>query len=292
MRHITLITLAILTIGTGCADKQAELAPAKDAPVAMESTHEAFAPGDRSHMAANSPETSTTRSTPSRERKVIRSANISVSVDAPHDKTAEIEGVVETLGGFIVSSSLYGTSESGSSSLTIRVPADGFHQALDRFRSLGDVRSETVSGKDVTEEFVDLKARLDVQRNLETRYLTLLSEATTIADTLAVEEELARVRTEIERMEGRKQFLQDQVAMSTIQLEVVSPAQAHDDSALGEIGEAFADSGEIAVAVVAGAIRVAAALIPIGLILGLLGFAVIRLFSSIRDRKSAKATEG
>jgi hypothetical protein len=85
------------------------------------------------------------------------------------------------------------------------------------------VESENVQGNDVTEEFYDLTARLENKKKAEKRYQEILSSARTTKDILEVEQALASVREEIERFEGRKRFLSDQVAMSTINVILHEP---------------------------------------------------------------------
>ncbi len=282
MRLRNLLILLAVLVSTSCAKMADSEAPA---PPAMATKAEESVSSSLAKESPNAQFGGEQQSGEQTERLIIRNANLTVVSDSPTEQVAIIQGITQTLGGFIVSSSSYGSGDHASTDLTIRVPADGFEQAMKQFRGLGEVDSETISGQDVTEEFVDIQARLKVQRSLEGRYIGLLAESNTIADTLAVENELARVRQEIERMEGRTKYLRDQASMATIQLHMRPEATAS-NSAFSEIGEAFEDSGEIIIAVIAGTIRVAAALLPIALMLTIFGFVAIRLFSRIRKRRA------
>ncbi|MGI8979972.1 MAG: DUF4349 domain-containing protein [Pirellulaceae bacterium] len=99
----------------------------------------------------------------------------------------------------------------------VRVPAEGVQKFLDQTAGLGLTQYRGLSADDVTEEFVDLAARTKSKQQLETRLLELVAaKAGDIRDLASLETELARVREEIERMEGRVRYLSDRVAMSTI----------------------------------------------------------------------------
>jgi Domain of unknown function (DUF4349) len=104
-----------------------------------------------------------------------------------------------------------------ASRVTFRVPAERFDEALSGAQGLAQkVLSRTVSGDDVTEEFVDIESRL---RNLEAtrdRLLTFLEKADKVEDALKVNESLSQIQGEIEQARGRKQFLQQSAALSTI----------------------------------------------------------------------------
>jgi hypothetical protein len=99
----------------------------------------------------------------------------------------------------------------------VLVPADSFDNVLDHISGLGVPESTSVDSEDVSEEFVDLDARIANKRRLEAELLTLLDERDgQLKDVIAVKQELSSVREEIERMEGRLRFLRDQVALTTI----------------------------------------------------------------------------
>ncbi len=101
--------------------------------------------------------------------------------------------------------------------LTVRVPAPQFDAAFALLRASGRVLAEWRQAEDVTEEFVDLGIRLDNAIKSRDRLLEVLAKATKVEDVLAVEKELRRLTEEIERMEGRRKFLADRVAMATIE---------------------------------------------------------------------------
>jgi hypothetical protein len=106
----------------------------------------------------------------------------------------------------------------------VRVPAKHFDDALAAARALGRVLGESRQANDVTEEFVDLGIRIDTARKARDRLLEVLQKAEKVEDILKVEAELRRLTEEIERMEGRRKLLADQVALATLQLQLFAIA--------------------------------------------------------------------
>jgi hypothetical protein len=122
------------------------------------------------------------------------------------------------------------------------------------------------TGKDVTEEFIDLDARLRTQRALEAQFLEIMKRADKVSDALEVQTQLAAVRTEIERVEGRRRFLENQAALSTINVTLQPPASLVNVNTSGffaGIKSAFGDGIDIAAAIILGIIRFGIALLPV-----------------------------
>ena len=137
------------------------------------------------------------------------------------------------------------SDEAPQANLTIRVPQEQFSTALERLRRLGTAVTEQVGVQDVTADVVDLEARLRSAQREEESLLSLLDRVTGVADVLAIERELARVRTEIERFEGQLQFLEDRVALATISVFLFTravpqgePPAASLDLEVGDVGRA------------------------------------------------------
>ncbi len=167
--------------------------------------------------AANAP-MSNQSGQPPVERLVIKNADLSMEVSSVRDAESSIRTRVGELGGYIVRVETSGTdSDQMTARITFRVPADRFEEALAGVQGLAQkVHSRSVSGDDVTEEFVDLDARL---RNLEAtrdRLITLLDQATRVEDALQVNSALSDVQGEIEQIRGRMQYLQRSAALSTV----------------------------------------------------------------------------
>lgn len=110
--------------------------------------------------------------------------------------------------------------------MVIRVPTENFASLLDSIsRGVAYFDVKDISQRDVTEEFVDIQARLKTKRELENRYLELLAKAKNVGEMLEIERELANIREEIEAKQGRLNYLQNQVSLSTINLEFYTITQ-------------------------------------------------------------------
>ena len=229
-------------------------------------------------------------------RRVIRTAELSVETDTPEVAVSKLTALANAKAGFVVSSETSRWTDSDgaetvSTTLVFRVPAAAFDEALAVVRALGTrVSSEKVTGQDVTEEYVDLEARVRAQRAVEEQYLGVLKDARTIPDILAVEQKLGEVRTEIERAEGRRRFLENQTSLSTITVHVAKHLAALDTSGPGfgrSVREAAHDSVVVAIAIVNGAIRTVGVIVPVGALVGLPLWLALRAW--LRRRAKARA---
>ena len=151
------------------------------------------------------------------ERLLIYRGDIRVEVARPEDASRAFLDTVKAWGGYL-------QSQSGAT-VTVRVPAAKFDDALAAVRGMGRVLDESRQANDVTEEYLDLGIRLDTARKARDRLLEVLQKAEKVEDILKVEAELRRLTEEIERMEGRKQLLADQVAMATLQATFVAKVE-------------------------------------------------------------------
>ena len=218
-------------------------------------------------------------------RKIIRDADLTLEVGAPAEVQRKITSIAESLGGFVVTSESKQRQTGDAKqelevNLVIRVPATQFGSALDQIRNTGSrVIQEKISGQDVTEEFIDLEARLKTQKALESQFLEIMKQANKVADALEVQRQIAEVRTEIEKLEGRKRFLENRASLSTITVNLQSPtAIAVNTSGFGRnIREAVADSVDVAVAIVLFLIRFVIVMIPILILVILPGWFLARL---------------
>ncbi|MEW6229321.1 MAG: DUF4349 domain-containing protein [Bacillota bacterium] len=160
-------------------------------------------------------------------RKVIKDANLSVEVSSFKDGSSRAAAICEAQGGYIQSSSAQASKgDLRSGTIVLRVPADKFEAVLRDVENLGKVRSKEVAGRDVTEEYVDLEARLSNWQQQEKQLLVIMGKASKVSDVLQVQAELGRVREEIERITGRLKYLNSQIAFSTIRVELFEPSVA------------------------------------------------------------------
>jgi len=158
------------------------------------------------------------------ERKIVKSGRISLEVESVVTAMDEIASIADELGGYVVSSDKYETDEGPSANMNIRIPVEKFDQAFDRLRQLAiDVPHESTDSIDVTEEYVDLQARLRNLEATESQYLALLERAETVEDTIQVWHELSNIRGQIEQIEGRMKYLERTSDMSFIQISLSEP---------------------------------------------------------------------
>jgi hypothetical protein len=218
------------------------------------------------------------------ERKIIRNATLSLEVEQPSKTMQRVASIAESRGGFVVTSeSRQQTGASGERAyevitLDLRVPSAQFDAALTDIRAAGtSVTSEKISGKDVTEEYIDLEARLRTQKALEAQLLEIMKGAREVADAISVQRELTNVRTEIERVEGRRRFLENQSSLSTINVTLQPPAPlVNTRGFFHSIGSAFGEGIDIAAAITLFLIRALLALLPVALFIGLPIYLLLR----------------
>ncbi|MCD6599853.1 MAG: DUF4349 domain-containing protein [Dehalococcoidia bacterium] len=158
------------------------------------------------------------------ERKIVKSGRISLEVESVVTTMGEIASIADELGGYVVSSDKYETDEGPSANMNIRIPVEKFDQAFDRLRQLAiDVPHESTDSMDVTEEYVDLQARLHNLQATESQYLALLEKAESVEDTIQVWRELSNIREQIEQIEGRMKYLERTSDMSFIHISLSEP---------------------------------------------------------------------
>ncbi len=150
------------------------------------------------------------------DRLIIKTGHLSVVVEDVVDTIGEVSRFAQANGGFVVSSNVseFGLAPTGS--VVVRIPSALFDVGILQVKSMGEMKSESVTGRDVTEEFVDLEAQLSNLRATETQFLEIMKRAFKIEDILAVQRELTNVRSRIERTEGQMKYLRESADLSTI----------------------------------------------------------------------------
>jgi hypothetical protein len=211
---------------------------------------------------------------------VIRTGQATLEVRSLDDAITRVRQLAQQVGGFVANSSVQsGRDRVRSASIEIKVPASRFDELVTGLSPIGKVESVNTAAEDVGEEFVDLTARANNSRRLEARLLDLLATRTgKLADVLEVEQQLARVREEIERYDGRLRYLRTRAAVSTLTVAVHEPSPLL-AARPGEspMREAFEDAWRNFVGFTAGFIAVLGVAIPLAL-LGWLAWVVLRRF--------------
>jgi hypothetical protein len=210
------------------------------------------------------------------DRKIIQNAQLTIELDDPHAAQRQLAVIAQTHGGFIVASeaTVQNTVTAPTTIVTVvmRVPAAQFTATLERIRGLGGhIPQDKTTGQDVTEEYIALEARIRTQKALEAQMLDILKRAGRISDAIEVQNQIATVRTEIERLEGRQRFLANQAALSTINVTLRTPAPVViTTTAHGfwhQVKQAFGDGIDLASNITLGIIQFVILLIPIVLLI-------------------------
>lgn len=162
------------------------------------------------------------------ERLVIRNANLSIVVDSPEQRLDVIATMADRMGGFVVSSNVYQTDlgtgiQVPTISITIRVPAEDFQQALDEIRAdTIDVPTFSESGQDVTAEYTDLQSRLRNMQDAEVLLRQIMEEATRTEDILNAFNQLNSITEQIEILKGQIQYYEESAALSAISVQIIA----------------------------------------------------------------------
>ena len=225
------------------------------------------------------------------KRMIIRSGTMSMEVDSYDETEAKIKDIVRNFGGYLTNSnSKLNADGKKQGSITIRVSSDKFDGMIADLSKVGKVMNQNISGKDVTEEYMDADARLKTQRELESRLLKLLEEKTAkLTDVVEVEQKLANVRENIEKTEGRMKYLKDQASYSTLTVAVYEPSMINTSTGGGffyELGQAVKKGLSGFTSVLAGLITIVIALLPLIIIALIIIYFVMRY---LKKRKLAKA---
>jgi hypothetical protein len=160
------------------------------------------------------------------ERMVIHTVELRLIVKDTQVSLQAVQSLADEMGGYVARSRTWHTEAQLSASLTLRIPADQLNTALEKLRALAlEVDGESITGEDVTQEYVDLEARLRNEEAYEKELLALLTETrertSDAEDILAVYERLTEVRGRIEQIKGRMQYLENMSAMATITVELI-----------------------------------------------------------------------
>jgi len=210
---------------------------------------------------------------------IIRNGTASIEVDSLEAGLAALRRLTAQVGGFVANTSLQsGRDQLRQATLELKVPAQRFDDLTGGLQPLGKVEYVNVTAEDVGEEFVDITARVANGRRLEDRLVDLLATRTgRLQDVLAVERELARVREEIERHEGRLRYLKSRAALSTlaVTLHEARPIVG-DHPGYSIIGEAFRQAWRNCVQLVAGLIAAMGLVVPVAALGGAAIFLVRR----------------
>ena len=161
------------------------------------------------------------------DRMVIRTAQLALEVSDIEPVLAQVRQIAQQGGGFVSGSSTrvekVNDQDRTIADLTIQVRSDTVDSTLSALRALGKVTTETSGSQDVTEEYIDLDSNLRNLQASEAAILKLMDKATRVEDVLSLQRELTTIRGQIERIQGRKRFLERRTDMATIAVSLRLP---------------------------------------------------------------------
>lgn len=156
------------------------------------------------------------------QRLIVRTANLSIVVQDTHQALRRISALATQMGGFVVTSQTSKVEQATRGAITIRVPAEKFDEALQQIEALAtDVETRDIRGEDVTEQYVDLQARLRNLEATEAQLQRIMERADKIEDVLNVYRQISETRGQIEQVKGRIQFLEQSAALSSIAVDLI-----------------------------------------------------------------------
>ena len=320
MNRLTLFAIVSVALFSGCGDRSASELSAGKASISVANAavveDRRFANANASNAAANAAPAVRTVQQPGRtqavlatqptslnqaqrsqeppaatDRKVIRNAELNLESDTPDEVQRAIGGIAERKGGFVVEAQQNITDKTSLKRdtvlISVRVPADKFADTLDEIRlSAERVVSENVKGEDVTEEFIDVEARLKAKKALEQQFMEIMKRAHSVEDALNVQSELADVRSEIERIEGRKRFLENQSSMSTIRIKLQTPEAISrtSDGFSDKLSTSFGTGLDFALNFVLGFVTFLVGALPLALFVGVPAYFIVRAVMKRRSR--------
>jgi len=224
MRKLALLIAAPLLLVTACSaagttTQGRSSEGGAPAPAAVDSV------SGYSGNAASAPDKGIPTVVVSADRNLILTAKIDMRSKDPWATSDRAQAIASGLGGDVLNLTQSGSGDARSASLTIRVPSSRFADALQQLRTLeGEIQTSGVSAQDVTDQFVDLQARLAAKQAEEQRYLAILTKANTIDEILKVDASLSNVRTQIEQLTGQINSIKQRTDYSTISMSIATIA--------------------------------------------------------------------
>ncbi|PXA68411.1 DUF4349 domain-containing protein [Cryobacterium arcticum] len=210
------IALAALLLA-GCTASSDSAGSTAESGDAGSRSNEMVAPGDAAPQDASAGSTAA-------DRAVITTGSVSLTVTDPIKTAEDAATIVEQAGGRVDSrtENPETDNQAASANLSLRIPAGDLDRTLDELRALGTVNYVSLSAADVTQQSQDVDARITALTTSVNRLLTLMDQATSTTDLIAIEGELSTRQSELESMQSQRDYLTDQIEYSTIGLDLYS----------------------------------------------------------------------
>ncbi|OPA78456.1 hypothetical protein BVG16_11300 [Paenibacillus selenitireducens] len=224
------------------------------------------------------------------ERKLIYKANVTIEVTDYAKAQRELQNRIQLAGGYLLQFADQQSTYELGGNYTIKVPQQGFMDFMKQIEQIDhQLFEQSVEGQDVTEEYVDLESRLKAKQVVEKRLLGFMEKAANSGDLLKISSQLADVQEQIEQVQGRMRYLDQNVAYSTVSIRLYQPIEsankqvkASDIPFVDRMGKTLSNSMDGVVVFFQGFILVVIALLPVLIILAVIG---IPVFYYWRKRK-------
>src|SRR5450830_1844702 len=282
----------------GCASSKAsesgaalskEANTVQDASRVVEAAETTTAGTAQGEQAAQQDQNQSGSNLPVIQPKIIKSAAASIEVAKGtfEENMVKVTKIAELMGGYVSNTESYSDADGKLTSgrIIIRVPGEKFNTAIDDIKKAGELKSISITGQDVTQEYVDLESRLKNFVAQEKILLDLMNKSTNVKDSIEVQKELSNVQGEMEVIKGRMNYLDNLVGFSTVDAYIAEPAVVPPVEAGGFVN-AVKRGVEGAVKVLNG---LAFFLIAISPILVLAAIVLLIIWLSIRSRNKKRA---
>ncbi|MDN4477910.1 DUF4349 domain-containing protein [Demequina lignilytica] len=275
--------LAVVWALTGCTSGSSD--SSEGGAVGGDAAYDQGAPAEAEDSADGS--TASSADTAGEDRALIVTGSMYVTVEDPIAAADRAAAMVESAGGRIDARSERAATEydGGSAWLTLRIPQERLDAVVDDLRGLGTVDEYSTTSADVTREVQDLEARISTLRASTERIAALLGEAEKIADIITLENELASRQAELESLEAWQRGLDDQVAMSTIELSLTTEPVVVVDDAPRSFWAGVVSGWDALVGFLTGALVITGVVLPW---LAAAGVIVIAAWLVLRSRRARR----
>jgi hypothetical protein len=226
--------LIIVLVATGCtglpggtAQKSIQVAPSENTAGDSYSTssHEGIMQGGSwaVPVPTPAPTISSENAAGTTGQKIVYTADAQIEVQNVTRAVETLKALASGKGGYLASSNINTQSARRYANVVLRVPAGEFENVIAGVKEIGDVRSLSTSGEDVTAEYVDLLARKASYQNQIAQYNEIMKRSEKVEDVIKVQEQLDRVQTELDSLEGRLRYMNNRIDLSTITIRMNEP---------------------------------------------------------------------
>ena len=168
------------------------------------------------------------------DRKIIKEANLKIITKDLKNIEKEVTDIINNYDGYLADSNQW-QSNRKYYRFTIKIPQKHFQSVVNKLEKIGSINNKQISSRDITRQYIDLKARLKNFKAQEKRYLSLLDQAKEVEDILKIEKELNRVRRNIEQLQGQLNYYNNKISFSTINATFTEPKPVINNNSWGII---------------------------------------------------------